>query len=199
MKITPSSCHARRGHIGPSRPRELYPLYAPGFRDQENTSPVIRDRVRVRSVFWITGAMRGTASTCRRRIFSLSARSMDRSSAISAPETKVEARPLEPMRPVRPTRWMKSSGICGGRTRKTNPQLNLIIPLRLRLSRLVRPTWPSASPLRRPSQPPPPFGCGLRPQRGRRVCDPAEGRRAKCAARAGFFAAGSQSSLRTLY
>ena len=30
-----------------------------------------------------------------------------------APATRLEARPSDPARPVRPTRWIKSSAICG--------------------------------------------------------------------------------------
>jgi len=52
----------------------------------ENTSPGMRQSVRVASVFWIVrGATRWPALICLRAIFSFSARSIERNSAISPP------------------------------------------------------------------------------------------------------------------
>ena len=70
----------------------------------ENTSPAIRESVRVESVFWTVCGTTTAPVSRLRTIFSFKARSIERNSPISAPETRVEARPVEPMRPVRPTR-----------------------------------------------------------------------------------------------
>lgn len=84
----------------------MTPLYALlNFACYEKTSPFMRERVRVCSVFCIAGPeIRPLELNCLRTIFSLSARSIERNSAISAPDTSVDARPVKPMRPVRPTR-----------------------------------------------------------------------------------------------
>ena len=56
----------------------------------ENTSPGMRESVRVASEFCIVrGATRSRALICLRAIFSFSARSIKRNSPISAPDTSL--------------------------------------------------------------------------------------------------------------
>src|SRR5271157_3473593 len=55
-------------------------------------------------LFWTECVGERAPVTRLRTIFSFRARSIERNSPISAPETSVEARPVEPIRPVRPTR-----------------------------------------------------------------------------------------------
>lgn len=101
-----ASCDLQEGEWSRLGNGEMTPLYAlPNCASYENTSPFMRESVRVCKVFCIAGpAIRPMELNCLRAIFSLSARSIERNSPISAPETSVEARPAKPMRPVRPTR-----------------------------------------------------------------------------------------------
>jgi hypothetical protein len=82
----PSSYHPRRGNRSISNVRDTLIIRVAGLgRVYENTSPAMRDRVRVRRVFWTARCgICVPASNCRRTIFNLSARSIERSPPISA-------------------------------------------------------------------------------------------------------------------